>query len=518
MKFKYLSMFSVIALLVAIVGCTNDETVQNYSKSEMNSKGMTEFTMTTNIRDFSINASLLTRTKGVYTGSGIKFYWTSNDQLWINNTTLKLSSHSDIPTTNAEKETAKFWFEGTYTASTYPVRYTGNGNSVGDKVTIKAAQTQQTPNDGSHIGTDGDCGTAIAMKNGERYEFMLEHKASYITFAPFYTKDNLANSVTVKQIKVTADKDIAGTYDFDDNGLNTAAVTGGSKSITLKLDGTFNIPTASDYTKNGAIMVIAPGTYNTFTVEYTLSDTKTGVTGTVSKTYNDVTFKPGYNKTVKYDLEMKRYEAKYYMWDAKKDYWNDYTGTLPLVNGERAPFPTGGGDREYNKNVHNLNEAFQSCAGCPNINQMSYYIWHGNPHWDGELLWTKLGQIYQGGMWFLKKDKISGFKASQYSNGTDYRSNSNWKTWNENDPYWQKTPASGKPSNINDCFFLPAMGYVNAGTLNMNLDGYYGAYWTATPVLGDDTTYRALLLHFSPTVVGIEVDARFFIYPIFEVQ
>ena len=106
---------------------------------------------------------------------------------------------------------------------------------------------------------------------------------------------------------------------------------------------------------------------------------------------------------------------------------------------------------------------------------MSYYIWHGNPHWDGELLWTKLGQIYQGGMWFLKKDKISGFKASQYSNGTDYRS-------------------------------------------NMNLGGYYGAYWTATPVLGDDTTYRALLLHFSPTVVGIEVDARFFIYPIFEVQ
>ena len=338
MKFKYLSMFSVIALLVAIVGCTNDETVQNYSKSEMNSKGMTEFTMTANIRDFSINVSLLTRTKGVYTGSGIEFYWTSNDQLWIDNTTLKLSSHSDIPTTNAEKETAKFWFEGTYTASTYPVRYTGNGNSVGDKVTIKAAQTQQAPNDGAHIGTDGDCGTAIAMKNGERYEFMLEHKASYITFAPFYTKDNLANSVTVKQIKVTADKDIAGTYDFDDNGLNTAAVTGGSKSITLKLDGTFNIPTASDYTKNGAIMVIAPGTYNTFTVEYTLSDTKTGVTGTVSKTYNDVTFKPGYNKTVKYDLEMKHYEAKYYMWDAKKDYWNDYTGTLPLVNGESAPF------------------------------------------------------------------------------------------------------------------------------------------------------------------------------------
>ena len=40
-------------------------------------------------------------------------------------------------------------------------------------------------------------------------------------------------------------------------------------------------------------MVVAPGTYTNFTIEYTLCDSKTGVSGTVSKTYNSVTLNAG---------------------------------------------------------------------------------------------------------------------------------------------------------------------------------------------------------------------------------
>ena len=158
------------------------------------------------------------------------------------------------------------------------LRYTGNGNTQSDKVTIKAFQTQQTPNDASHIGTDGDCGTAKATRNGGRYTFKLDHKAAYLTFTPYYSKDELDNSVTVKSIKVTANENLAGTFDFNDNGLQTTSVTAPSKSVTLALTGAFNIPKASDHNKNAAIMVVAPGTYTNFTVEYTLADSQTGIT------------------------------------------------------------------------------------------------------------------------------------------------------------------------------------------------------------------------------------------------
>ena len=90
------------------------------------------------------------RTSGEYTGSSVKFYWTSGDKLWINDSSsLKASSRSNIPATGGKETTAKFWFDGTYTATTYPVRYTGNGNTASDKVTIKAAQAQQSANDGA---------------------------------------------------------------------------------------------------------------------------------------------------------------------------------------------------------------------------------------------------------------------------------------------------------------------------------------------------------------------------------
>lgn len=532
MKIK--SLFKAPLLLTAMlfVACNNTETAQSdMTPNQEETKGMTEFAVAEDAE--GPRKANATRTSGQYTGHSIKFYWTPNDRLWINNPaaapTPKVSSRSNIPSTG-KTETAKFWFDGVYAADTYPVRYTGNGNNTGDKVTIKTEQTQQNANDGAHIGTDGDCGTATAHRQTDgSYKFTLDHKAAYLTFAPFYSKDALDNTVTIKKIKVTANENLAGTFDFNDNGIQKANVASPSKSITLTLNGTFNIPTASDYQKNGAIMVIAPGTYTNFTVEYTLADSKTGVSGTVAKTYPNVTFNAGANTPVKYNLDLTRYDMKYYMWDAIQDYWNGYLGTLPTVNDEQAPFDATGTNRYFNSNSSSFH-AVNACATCPNANEATLYAFRGDPHWDETTPWVMNKHLYIGGMWFKKLQYIgSGYHSpvQTYPDGTDYRQNDTWKDWDEHDTakyhdYWTRAPFQGKPTNTSQYFFLPAMGYIDnynsQGQLKLGASTYAGAYWTSTGVVNNNGSQRAVTFHFSKTEVGLDVDNRAWGYPIFSVK
>lgn len=527
MNIKYL-LSALLFSTTMLVGCDSNETAQSGITPTSATEGMTEFA----VADKAQQEAKATRTAGIYTGHSIKFYWTSGDHLWINNaSTLKESNLSTIPNTNGKEETAKFYFDGTYTNESYPVRYTGLGNNSGDKVTIKSEQTQQQPNDGSHIGADGDCGTAIAHRKSDgSYQFMLDHKASYLTFAPYYSTDELASEVTVKKIKVTANENLAGTYAFNNNGIQTSNVTDAKKSITLSLTGTFNIPTASDYNKNGAIMVIAPGTYTNFTVEYTLADSRTGVTGTVSKTYASVTFSEGKNTPIKFNLGMTRYEMKYYMWDAGSHFWNTYSGSLPVADGDAAPFKAPDTDRWFNKSETNLTAA-NSCINCPNANEATIYAFHGDPHWDGETLWVMNKHIYIGGMWFKKLQFCDGgpytSPVERYSpSGKDYRDNSVWQEWQEEDVTYHNawtTPVQTKtkPADTSQYFYLPAMGYLNNHSSDGQLrigagaGGYAGAYWTST---GLDLPHgvRAVALYFSKDYVGLEVDDRYWAYPRFE--
>lgn len=528
---KYLFVPSVMALL-ALASCTNEDVVQE-NKKQNEQKGVTEFAMTVD------KDAMKTRTKGLYTGSAIDFYWTNGDMLWVNapGSGLEHSISSDIPTTG-EATSAKFMFGEAYGAESYPVRYTGNGNEKGDEVTIKASQNQADPKDGSHIGVDGDCGLDMAkrQKTSTRfyYSFTLKHKAAYLTFMPYYTKTQLANSVIVKQIKLTADEDIAGTYAFDDNGLAAKPKSNGSKSITLDLTGTFNIPQQQpDYNKNAAIMVVAPGTYHNVKVEYTLYDSKTGVTGTVvTRNYPNITFKVGENHPFKkHDLGMNLYAAKYTTWDAEKYYWNDESD-VPLINGEskKVTDPKTNYKNTTAQGASASDQVYRNCK-YPNANQMAYYVWHGKPHWDGTTLWVRTGHLYQGGLWLLKcadKTKHPDFSDEYYmeagGNKADYRANSTWTNWNaiNNGTAWKVSltgSAKEKPSDTSAYFFLPAMGYAvhGDGVLQTKYAGYYGVYWSATSYYGGGVS-KAISFHFSDTEVGMSVDNRDNVYPIFEVQ
>lgn len=522
---KYLFVSSAMALF-AMASCTNEDVVQE-NKKQNEQKGVTEFAM-------NMDKDVMeTRTKGLYTGSAIDFYWTTNDWLWVNapGSGLEHSRSSNIPSPG-EATSAVFSFNKNYNDESYPVRYTGNGNAKGDEVTIKDSQTQKEPKDGSHIGVDGDCGvdTAKKQKTGTRpyYSFTLKHKAAYITFMPFYSKTQLANTVTVTQIKLTADENIAGTYVFNDNGLAATPKENGSKSITLKLDGSFKIPTSYDYNTNAAIMVVAPGEYHNVKVEYTLQDTKTGVTGTVSsKTYPKLIFKAGENNPIKtHDLDMNLYAAKYTTWDADEYYWNNESD-VPLVNGEskRVTDPKTKYNFTHAQNAPASGQVYRNCK-YPNTNQMAYYVWHGDPHWDGTTLWVRTGHLYQGGLWLLKCANHSDFSDEYYKlangNTEDYRLNTTWTDWRNVNATWKVTLDAShktKPSNFGDYFFLPAMGYAGYanGTLVTGEAGYYGVYWSATSYY-DAEVAKAISFHFSDTEVGMSVDNRDNVYPIFKVQ
>ena len=483
-----------------------------------------------------------TRTTGVYNGHAIDFSWTPNDKLWIHDgTDLVKNSGDDI---TGVKASAKFFYDRGFHGPSYPVRFTGTNAVRGDQVTIAANQTQAHPNDASHIGQDGDCGTALATQVGDTYTFHLAHKAAYITFMPWYGQDELAPTVSVREIKLTIDaaanpgKSIAGTFSFDDNGLGTL-VSGGSNTIVLKLSGEFLVPKTADRLKNAAIMVVNPGTYKNVTISYTLTDTKTNVTGTVSQTFDKMTFNVGKNRPVaKQEMAMKNYKPNYYQWDAGKPYWDGYTGTIPVVDGERGNYQPGlGNDRYMNSNPNAFN-ANNICASALNVNEAALYTFFGDSHWDGDLLWTMNKHLYKGGLWLKKLKYITvggghtGFTHPVYDifvwnrNYIPSTGNTYWNSWSEGnvgaasaEKWTTNVSHTGKPSDIDKYFFLPAMGYLTEnGTFKLHDPdkyGYYGTYWTSNGVVVASVP-QGLNFHFNDKKVGINIDDRRWSYPVID--
>ena len=118
---KFTSLFAT-CLLLGLTACSNDNVSDADSGNGAENKDLTGKT------SFSITSEAKTRTSGVYDGSGVDFYWTTNDNIWVNSgsatsPTLTASSSNNITSTTAAS--AKFYFDGTYTAASYPVRYTG---------------------------------------------------------------------------------------------------------------------------------------------------------------------------------------------------------------------------------------------------------------------------------------------------------------------------------------------------------------------------------------------------------
>ena len=476
---KFTSLFAT-CLLLGLTACSNDNVSDADSGNGAENKDLTGKT------SFSITSEAKTRTSGVY-DSGVNFYWTTNDNIWVKSgSTLTASSSNNITSTTAAS--AKFYFDGTYTAASYPVRYTGNESTSGNTVTIATSQNQDVANNATQLGTVGDCGVGTATRQTDgSYEFTLSHKASYITFMPYYSKEELDASAVVTQINVTVGngESLAGTFNFSDSGLGAVNSSSSSNSVTLTLNGTssttgFPIPTTATAAKNAAIMVVAPGTYSTFKVTYTLYDSVTGTNSTISYTYSGIKCIAGKNQIIKTDLGMAAYTSrknKYYMWDAVSNYWDGHANSQPLLNNAvNTNYATSSGDsRWYNTTFTDKvqTKAINSCKDAPTFEALTWYIKAGSPQLDNKTLWVFANHLYVGGIWLKKHSKISGFSSEENCPGTD--------KWELGKDIEFTVAISGKPESSvrSDYFYLPALGqYIDGKLTGLGKKGYY---WASTP-------------------------------------
>ena len=478
---KFTSLFAT-CLLMGLTACSNDNVSDADYSNSAKDKDLTGKT------SFSITSEAKTRTSGVY-NSGVDFYWTPNDNIWVNSgsttsPTLTASSSNNITSTTTAS--AKFYFDGTYTAASYPVRYTGNASTSGNTVTIATSQNQDEANKATQLGTVGDCGVGTATRQTDgSYKFTLSHKASYITFMPYYSKEELDASAVVTQIEVEVanDEKLAGTFNFDDSGLGAA--NSSSNSVTLTLNGTnpktgFPIPTTATASKNAAIMVVAPGTYSTFKVTYTLYDSVTGTNSTISYTYSGIKCDAGKNQKISTDLGMATYTSRksnYYMWDAKKNYWDGFETSQPLLNNAvNTNYATSSADSRWYNTAFKfkvLEKAINSCKDQPTFEALTWYIGGGSPQLDNKTLWVFANHLYAGGIWLKKKNKISHFSSTESYTGK--------AAWDSGADIPFNVAISGKPASSvrGDYFYLPALGQYKNGKLNgLGVSGYY---WASTP-------------------------------------
>lgn len=491
--------FFALSILAAIslASCGNEDAAQGLlTEKTEDLTGLTEFAPQ------ETASSSATRTTGEYGTNSLSFYWTKGDKIWLHDETatpklvqsIRDNIESQAQASGANKVAhAKFYFPDAFKKAKYPVRYTGYGNPAGDKVTIKNVQAQAKPNQGEHIGTDGDCGVGVASRGSDgRYTFTLSHQAAYLTFTPYHSKA-FSSDVKVTKIKVTANQTLAGTFDFNDNGIvlsSRPAANESNKSITLTLNGGgnngFNVPTAASVAENAAIMVLAPGCYTNFIVQYTIYDTRTKVCGTVCKNYGSIKLTAGKNRRVTIDLCLQRYDRNlYYMWDAKagEHYWKGVANPPSLLDETNANYPkTSSDSRWFNPADYNTPASY-TAKNNPNANELLWLLRYGNAHWDNST-WTIMGHLYRGGMWLKKLDVIAkelGKTRAQMKvtspNNIDFT-----KIQNQNyDAFVQDnhTVTRGKPAKQSDYFYLPAAGHFTLGKfMKVGVRGYI---WSSTP-------------------------------------
>ena len=499
------SLALAFGITLAFASCANEEISQNPNGKDYDA----------NLTTFS-TGDPTTRTSMESDG---KFFWEAGDKIYVKDDNGTWNASSNSPT----GKTAYFKFKvpGTYTAHmSYEVYYPGkNGNQ--NQVTIAANQSQAEPNSTAHFGASGDCGMATATRiaSERNFNFTLDHKAAYLLFLP-RTSNTVLHDCYLTKVEVNSDNDITSTYTLDPvtgnltgtgTGKQIIVSTGGSGAYTNGFPLTNNTTSAAT---NGAYVVIKPGTH-TLKIRYWVKDIATNVEGTITKILASATYDQNkyYNITANLDVKNDLGD-KYYMWDAQEQYWKgqewDLGGSQPTLQGQSAGnyaqsnsdvsrwYHEGGGSGRFDATR-------SSCKDLPNANEMSWYCMYGDPRWDADELWTTMGHLYKGGMWFKKKSVLlaEGNYNTEKSadNTTDLRTT--YKYYNNTN---SSINNSGLPSatDANKYFYLPALGFYYSGQLNSVGSGGY--YWSSSAYPWDSDFAGNLI--FGSGLVGVDNSYR----------
>ena len=467
------SLAVVFGIALTFVSCAKEDVAQNPTNKEGdNDKNLTTFVAGDEAK---------TRTSLDYNSSD--FSWEAGDYIYVKDDDGVLQKSTNAPTSKVAA--FKYKVPGKFTEHTsYKVYYLGK-NSYGSQVTISTAQTQTKPDNTEHFGTAGDYGTATATKvtGKQQFKFELEHQPAYLVFQP-YTSNTILHNCYLTKVEVSSDNDIAETYTVN---TSTGALTGsaGSKQIVLTTSGSSTNPngfpltnSAASVTTNGAYMVIKPGTH-ILKVRYWVKDVATSVEGTITKILPSTAYASNTYYDMTANLNVRNYDGdKYYMWDAQEQYWKGHEwnlgGSQPTLKTQSASsdYPQSNTDsRYYNEGSGSPFNATHSCATLPNVNEMTWYAKEGDPCWDTDELWTTMGHLYKGGMWFKKKAYINGYNSNTAVDDTDWRTSGNNNAWSVS----YTLPSA---ADANKYFYLPALGYYSSGRLAGV--GNYGYYWSSS--------------------------------------
>ena len=500
-KVRQFSLAGLLGFMLTLASCANEEVVQKATNTDNdNNKDLTTFS----------TGGPESRTSMDYSTGD--FYWEAGDYIYVKDDNNVWQKSNNAPTA----KTARFSFivPGKFTDKTsYKVYYPGK-NGYQDRVTIPATQIQAEPNTTTHFGVSGDCGTATATKvaSTAKFEFKLDHQAAYLVFQP-YTSNTVLRDCYITKIEVNSDKDIASTYTLDPT-TGELTGTGAGKQIVLTTKGsgayTNGFPltnTSASVATNGAFVIIKPGTH-TLKIRYWVQDLVTHIEGTITKILSAHTFDKNkyYNMTA--NLDVRNYSGhNYYMWDAKQNYWagHEWDSADPWQNPVMGWSGTNYAKSETDPRYYNTSYPGSGIRNpaqtplfktLPNVFEMMWYVKGGDPHWDADELWTTMGHLYKGGMWFKKKAYITNFSSTDRPAGTvGYHDIRNYDV--------SQLPLSA--SEISKYFYLPALGrYLPFGTGKRPTDkvelqgvGRGGLYWLSEAYPYDGS--GSLFLEFGKT-------------------
>ena len=493
------SLAVIFGIALAFASCANEDVAQNPTT---NPNEETDNNLTT----FVAGDETKTRTSLDYNSSD--FYWEAGDYIYVKDDDGVMRKSTNAPTSKVVS--FKYKVPGKFTASSsYKVYYLGK-NSSGNDVTISTQQSQTAPDNTEHFGTAGDYGTATASGTlgGGSFSFQLEHQPAYLVFQP-YTSNTVLHDCYLTKVEVSSDNDIAETYTVNaTTGALDASVGTGSKQIILTTSGSSTNPngfpltnSSASVTTNGAYMVIKPGTH-ILKVRYWVKDVATNVEGTITKTLPATAYASNTYYDMTANLNVKDYDGDhYYMWDAQEQYWKGHEWWSANKDQPVLNWTANGNYAQSNADPRYYNESYPgpgiinrtthtSFNNVPNANEMSWYCKYGDPRWDADEVWTTMGHLYKGGMWFKKSSVL--WAEGHYSTEKSADGSTDLRTTYKNYQNSSSSINSGVPSaaDANKYFYLPALGFYDTfGQLNRVGDaGYYWAS-SASPWAGSGVAY-----------------------------
>ena len=119
------------------------------------------------------------------------------------------------------------------------------------------------------------------------------------------------------------------------------------------------------------------------------------------------------------------------------------------------------------------------------MNEIVWYVQHGDIHWDDSKLFTVNGILYQGGVWIKKLSVIAADHGKSVSalkstvpDGGSYSYSADNSSYDSHLRFHGPAPITGEPANTNDYFFIYSLGQgIGTTYLDNSTPGEYIELW-----------------------------------------